>query len=200
MMILDASTHSIGSDPQVTKTVTATFRDVLPTQEGAIQELMRLQLCEAGINWSYHDIDAFLAKSIHTGLCRRATIFSVSGNLHTLIYFADLASLVDWLTHHPEWTVDPWTHTDGQVYAIYGAGLALVETGLLLAEIHDRYGLRLGLPVAWKASVPDADLAGAIFADFGGRGLRRGWFRTGCLACCGLRRVGADRGAGGGRD
>ena len=49
-------------------------------------------------------------------------------------------------------------------------------------------------------ALPDADLAGAIFADFGGRGLRRGWFRTGCLACCGLRRVGADRGAGGGRD
>ena len=51
-----------------------------------------------------------------------------------------------------------------------------------------------------RQKLPDADLAGAIFADFGGRGLRRGWFRTGCLACCGLRRVGADRGAGGGRD
>jgi len=48
--------------------------------------------------------------------------------------------------------------------------------------------------------LPDAELAGAIFADFGRCGLRRGWFKTGCWACCGWRGAGVGQGADGGRD
>ncbi|MCY2990649.1 MAG: hypothetical protein NTY19_22640, partial [Planctomycetota bacterium] len=50
-----------------------------------------------------------------------------------------------------------------------------------------------------RMPVPDADLAGAVFADFGEQGLRRGWFRKGCFSGCGVRRAGAGRGSGDGR-
>jgi len=71
-----------------------------------------------------------------------------------------------------------------------------------------RFALRVARSVTRRGFVTlhvfvvvlNADLAGAIFADFGGVGLRRGWFRKDGDSSCERRTAEAAPSVGGGRD
>ncbi len=92
---------------------------------------------------------------------------------------------------------------DGPIRAAKQHGLDWVvtqaESDIALGKIRSGKVRAKEVPLR-GTPMPDADLAGAVFADFGEQGLRRGWFRKGCFSGCGVRRAGAGRGAGGGRD
>ena len=126
------------------------------------------------ILWRSRRIRQFFADALSKGWCFHLPICRSSDDWCSILYYPNPYQAVKWLAANPDWVaqqagclpemlgiseeVIDKCRTGTWVYAVYGGKLAVVEPGLLLAEIYERCAESLGLPATWAAHIGDEDV------------------------------------------
>jgi hypothetical protein len=126
-------------------------------------------LGEEGVLWRPRRVREFLEAALREGWCCRVRLRRASGKQCSNFYYSDPYRAVRWLDAHPDWVAQQSSglpealgvseemidqcRAGTSVYVVYRAKLAVMEPGLLLAEIHKRCAAAMSLPATWVAFV-----------------------------------------------
>ena len=135
-------------------------------------------LGDSGVQWSPQRVRDYLEIALQRGWCYRLPICRSSGRPSN-VYYRNPYHAIKWLDANPDWAVQEadrlpevlgvsaemidQCRAGSSVYVGYGAKLAVLEPGLLLAGIHERCAASLGLPATWAAHLSDGE---DVYGDY----------------------------------